>query len=192
MYAETRAWTSDTVELGSTATRAPSRAALVRTCQVWYARPNSKMLTDTSRSSGSVSAVSMSAVPRALRSRRTSPLPCSGTEHCGDGADGDRRGVRESVVDRTVFDFSDIAPSGSHERCRALHRFLQPPPPDRDGDREHPARNRRVEKRRHDVCRAEQGADRRKQLQVARAGLADHVARQHQQETHAEPGERAR
>src|SRR5213080_4756701 len=130
MYAVTRDWTSETVELGRIATRAPSRAALVRTCHVWYARPNSKMLTETSSSSGSVSAVSMRAVPRALRRRRARPGR-SGAEHCGDRTDGDCRSVRESVVRRAMFNLTDIASSGPHEGCRALHGLLQPPPPRR-------------------------------------------------------------
>src|SRR5436189_1215183 len=104
MYAVTRDWTSETVELGRIATRAPSRAALVRICHVWYARPNSKMLTDTRSSSGSVSAVSNRAVPRS-----------EPDDECRKRSNSDRRSVGESVVRRPAFDFSNIAPSGSHE-----------------------------------------------------------------------------
>ena len=139
------------------------------------------MLTETSNSNGSVRAVSNSAEPRSETH-----------DESGERADGDRRSVGESVVRRATFDFSNIAPSGSHEDGRAFHRFLQPTPPHRYDDCQNAARNRGVEKRHHDVRRAKQGADRREQFHVAGARGADEVTGKHQQQPEGKAGERSR
>ena len=64
MYSRARVSGTPTVGSGRTARRAPSRAALVSTCQVCHARPNSKMPTEMSSSIGIVIAASSSAAPR--------------------------------------------------------------------------------------------------------------------------------
>ena len=64
MYSRARVSAMPGVGSGRTASRAPSRAALVRTCQVCHARPNSKMPTEMSSSIGIVIAASSSAAPR--------------------------------------------------------------------------------------------------------------------------------
>src|SRR6186713_694316 len=69
MYWVTRDFTSSSEEAGNTERRAPSRAAFVRTWMCWYIRPNSKMLTEISRTIGRMIAVSSSDCPHSLPRR---------------------------------------------------------------------------------------------------------------------------
>ena len=99
---------------GSTATRAPSRAALVSTCQTSNARPNSKMLTEMSSSSGSVNAISSSAAPAdpaAVASNELSWHSLRYVQRRHDGANGNRGGVRKPVVALDVLDRVSIRPN---------------------------------------------------------------------------------
>src|SRR5580765_396564 len=119
MYVWTREVTIESLYPGRTATRAPSRAALVTICHVWNARPHSMMPIEISRSSGSVNAISISAVPRWSRRSRIQPnlmAPIlSLGERRDDDADGDRRRIREAVVPLRTLDVIDARPRRSHQ-----------------------------------------------------------------------------
>src|SRR6476646_12065339 len=142
MFVWSREVTIESLYPGRTATRAPSLAALVTICHVWNARPNSMMPIEISRSSGSVNAISISAVPRWSRRSRIQPILMAPILSLGerrdDDADGDRRRIREAVVPLRALDFVDARSRRSHQCGRSGHGHAYAAAPVRHKQCDHP------------------------------------------------------
>src|SRR5436309_15913784 len=104
------------------------------------------MPTETSRSSGKVSAVSISAVPRSPASlRHVVFTPSSLSQGRENRADRDGRRVRKTVVLEQAFDLTLVRRCRRDEARRAADGLLPPRPPKRDGDRHYAAGPGRVQ-----------------------------------------------